>query len=448
MESTKKIISSSSFSAEKIANNDDLLLQILIRLPVKPLLKFKSVSKHWLSLIANPNFSRLGYLSHSPCICGLLVYTYSRATYQYDFINLDCQHSNSQLKTLTSFDYPPDMRIIQSCNGLLLCSSIPSFRSATKYYVCNPTTKQHHKLPPLTPVGEFSGPYLAFDPSKSQDFKVICIRQFQIEEPDFQIKVYSSKSGKWRLSEATFSLDFDIGMHGGVFWNGGIHWYTDSGPCLYFDVDEEEMKEMPMPSPLPDEWIRRRVMYFRVSRGHLQLIEIYHPPSTRFDVWEMKNDRSGWSLKYKVNLDGIASEFPGMISSFVDPSEVKYYVFQIMCIVERETEEDESYMVLHIPANIIRYDLKTGSYRKLCDFPPVGSSDHRHDENASNFNYCGAHHYIESLVSVPQESTCNGGASETSVRISSHEKMGQFWIHQKQRRSNRRRNRAGNLKQL
>ncbi|KAL9409366.1 hypothetical protein AB3S75_047707 [Citrus x aurantiifolia] len=42
--------------AEVIGNLDDLLTEILLRLPIKSLLKFKSVSKHWLSLISNPVF--------------------------------------------------------------------------------------------------------------------------------------------------------------------------------------------------------------------------------------------------------------------------------------------------------------------------------------------------------------------------------------------------------
>ncbi|XP_065871766.1 F-box protein At5g07610 [Euphorbia lathyris] len=435
-----KTILPPSLSAEKIASHDDLLLQILVRLPIKSLLKFKSVSKHWLSLITNPHFSRRGYLSH----CGLFLDTWSRATYQFDFIDLHCNHSDPPLKTLTCVDYPPEMKIIQSCNGLLLCCSIPSSKSATNYYVCNPTTKQHSVIPPLTPVGEISGPFLAFDPLKSPDYKVICIHQFQIEEPNYQIEIYSSKSGKWRLSEASFRLDFDIGMHGGVFWNGGIHWYTDSGPCLYFDVDEEEIKEMAMPSPIPDDWYRRRVRYFGESRGHLQLIEIYHPPSTQFDVWEMENDRSGWSVKYRVNLDGIVSGFPGMIRSYIDPSELNYYVFEILCIVEGE-REDDSYMVLHIPANIIRYDLKTRSFKKLCDFPPAGLSDSDHRrEDAASFYYSNAHPYIESLVSLAKRR--NGGPSEISARILTDRRMGEFWIQPKNWGSSRRRNRTKNLR--
>jgi len=37
---------------------DELITQILLRLPVKSLIRFKSVSKSWCSLISNPSFAK------------------------------------------------------------------------------------------------------------------------------------------------------------------------------------------------------------------------------------------------------------------------------------------------------------------------------------------------------------------------------------------------------
>ncbi|PKI54542.1 hypothetical protein CRG98_025056 [Punica granatum] len=49
---------SSHLVLEKVAGDDDLLLEILLQLPIKSLLEFKSVSKHWLSVITDPLFCR------------------------------------------------------------------------------------------------------------------------------------------------------------------------------------------------------------------------------------------------------------------------------------------------------------------------------------------------------------------------------------------------------
>ncbi|KAM1721011.1 hypothetical protein ACFX12_022597 [Malus domestica] len=45
-----------SSPGEAVANSQDILTQILLRLPTKSLVRFKCVSTHWLSLISCPQF--------------------------------------------------------------------------------------------------------------------------------------------------------------------------------------------------------------------------------------------------------------------------------------------------------------------------------------------------------------------------------------------------------
>ncbi|KAK1419316.1 hypothetical protein QVD17_28481 [Tagetes erecta] len=47
----------SSSSTHAVISNDDLLIEILFRLPIFSLHLFKSVSKRWLTLITDPNFT-------------------------------------------------------------------------------------------------------------------------------------------------------------------------------------------------------------------------------------------------------------------------------------------------------------------------------------------------------------------------------------------------------
>ena len=61
-------------SAEIIAGNNDLISEILLRLPPKPLLQFRSVSKAWYSLISSPRFHhRHTHLSSNPQISGVFL---------------------------------------------------------------------------------------------------------------------------------------------------------------------------------------------------------------------------------------------------------------------------------------------------------------------------------------------------------------------------------------
>lgn len=54
-----KLEAPSSESAQHIASNEDLLTELLLHLPPKSLLRFQTVSKHWLSIISSPQFRRL-----------------------------------------------------------------------------------------------------------------------------------------------------------------------------------------------------------------------------------------------------------------------------------------------------------------------------------------------------------------------------------------------------
>lgn len=94
-----------------VISNDDLLIEILLKLTIVPLLSFKRVSKHWLSLITEPKFTlRRGQIPRTDPQSGILV---KRSDFGYDLLGL----SRIGFRIYFSFD------ILQSCNGLLLSSS-------------------------------------------------------------------------------------------------------------------------------------------------------------------------------------------------------------------------------------------------------------------------------------------------------------------------------------
>lgn len=125
-------------------------------------------------------------------------------------------------------------------------------------------------------------------------------------------------------------------------------------------------------------------MYFGVSNNHFHLVEIYDPRTTIFNVYEMERDYSGWFVKCRVDLDALMNAFPVSISGYLDPSNLHYYQFVILGLVRGEEDED-SFLVLHIPGNAIRYRFRDKTFRKLCDFPP-GSTNIECDGSESSID--------------------------------------------------------------
>ncbi|GKD32516.1 hypothetical protein Tco_1248025 [Tanacetum coccineum] len=78
--------------------------------------------------------------------------------------------------TLGSTEEADNVKILQSCNDLLLCigSGLPVF-----YYVYNPSTNQYKKLPypdcslDNSPYYSSAGLRIAFDPTKLPHYKLV-----------------------------------------------------------------------------------------------------------------------------------------------------------------------------------------------------------------------------------------------------------------------------------
>ncbi|KAM7499505.1 hypothetical protein LguiA_023919 [Lonicera macranthoides] len=393
---------SSSSSADIIAGNDDLLTQILLHLPITSLLRFKSVSKHCLSLVSNPAFS-LHLRNHTPPSGLFLRRSSFLINPEFNFVPFNT--TKPPFTRLTFVQDPSGIKILQSCNGLLLCCSFHVLPINCNYYIYNPTINHFTTLPQphylslkinrqFTYVAAVN---LAFDPSKSPHYKAILVYTFDsLPQDHYEIQIYSSETGLWKRAGESFRAQ--VSFYLGVFWNGAINWSSRWVDSLYFNVEEEQIGTIPMP-PIPEDFEERRLRYFGVSNNHLHLVEIYGPCTTIFNVYEMERDYSGWFVKFRVDLDALMNAFPESISRYLDPSDLHYYKFVILGLVRGEDDED-SFIVLHVPGKAILYRFRDRIFKKLYDFPPGQTGISVSD---SYLEYCGwfdAFEFVESLSCV------------------------------------------------
>ncbi|XP_026420920.1 F-box protein At5g07610-like [Papaver somniferum] len=276
-----------------VVGNDDLLTHILVRLPVKNLIRSKLVSKKWFSIISDPKLVRTYSVHNRVTISGLYLnqWTYAAEPPLYAFIPLHKPDVSEPIKkrnatkpirnAIDTRDVPPKIlnflnnrgdvcvKIVQSCNGLLCCSYselrenesgwIGNRGTETKsYYIYNPTTKSYKVVPesPFRKDGcrSVRSMNLAFDPLKSPDYEVICFSKN--DEKNAQIEIYSSKTSSWKLCEAVFEGQISeseftsiVTDNTGVFWNGSLHWISEGGTAAHLDIGRGLVKEMLM---LPD----------------------------------------------------------------------------------------------------------------------------------------------------------------------------------------------------
>ncbi|KAE8684724.1 putative F-box family protein [Hibiscus syriacus] len=379
-------------AADKIAHNQDLLTLILLGLPTKSLIKFKCVSRQWRFIISDPDFClshtrrhhRHGFLSPTA-----LLLKGERFTPPSEFSIVPLKHYSK----VPFFHYinDSDVKILQSCNGLLICES---YRRS--FLICNPTTKSFRKIYcPSNSCYNFLSRFcvsLAFDPLRSPNYKIICVWESYREPCKLNLDLYSSKTGSWDLSVISFEVDEEepIELNHGVFCNGRIHWCGYGSESLFFDVENECLETMPMALPVQMDALEE-CRYFGESRGVLYLTVTYcMPVCLEMDIFEMARDYSQWIWKKRVDLGDAVRVFPELELGCVEYGPG----FSGVCVIGSE-EEDEPMVVVWADGKIVCFDLRQGAWKMVYDLGPgikigslyLGEDDHLHHERFHAYQY-------------------------------------------------------------
>ncbi|XP_004296208.1 PREDICTED: F-box protein At5g07610-like [Fragaria vesca subsp. vesca] len=349
-------LSLSAAAAETIGNNEDLLKQLLLWIPAKPLIRFKCVSKLWLSLISDPQFCHSHtLLNPNPKFPSAFFFSPTAATHPH-FISL---LPNPNPPTPLSFiPDPKNLKILQSCNGLLLCTdglSVP-----TKFYVVNPTTSRFSEIAlPKTPCTLLSLA-LAFDPSKSPHFKLVSVsgsRAVHSTLRNIGIEIYSSRTRTWRTCESTVMwFPSSQKFLPCVYCNGRINWLSTFCWLVHYDIDEGHYGVVDgiIGHPFSD----CEYSCFGESGGRLHLIEVDGSDLNQLGVLEMGKDYSGWFLKYQVDLSRVRPAFPSSTRPMCCP---------FLFLDVEENEEQDPVLLLHIGHKVVSFNTRDKRFKTHCN---------------------------------------------------------------------------------
>ncbi|OIS98469.1 f-boxkelch-repeat protein [Nicotiana attenuata] len=191
----------------------ELIIEILSRLPVKSLLRFKCVSKSWLFLISSPEFAytHLGIAANSK---EYTQHSVILKSYPPDFKLKNCSLSSLLYGSVTeAFDlsYPMKkpcgyVRIVGCVNGLV-CLVIEQ-----KYFLLwNPSIRKFKKLP--DPRGGYYIMYGFGYDELHDDYKVVVISNsssYNVLDHAVVVRIYSLKSDSWRNICECYEADIYI----------------------------------------------------------------------------------------------------------------------------------------------------------------------------------------------------------------------------------------------
>ncbi|XP_027116778.2 F-box/kelch-repeat protein At3g23880 [Coffea arabica] len=289
----------------------EILVEILSRLPVKSLVKFKCVSKSWLSLTSNPHFIKAhlrisankdDFRHHGLIFTVLPPNSHSHLKQCSLRSALNVEMSSIQV---IDIDYPmksphKSVWVVGSCDGLV-CIAIEE----NDLFLWNPAIRKYKKLPDLA-IRLKHGCYIIFGfgyDMLNDDYKVVAIFCVFRGGNDYEteVRVYSLKHDSWmRIENFKGGVPLD---DSGKYANGKLHWAASRGfdsnhswKIVSLDLGNESYGEVERPEYGDGvyDWT------FGVLGGCLTVLCDYE--WTRVDVWVMKEYgvRDSWSKVVSV----------------------------------------------------------------------------------------------------------------------------------------------------
>lgn len=129
---------------------EELIIEILLRLTVKTLLRCNCVCKSWLSLISNPNFATSHFQLAASPTNKLVCLGNNSETLSIDF---NASLNNESSYASLSYDFLPGGScpdIVGSCRGFIFLDAY------TNFYLWNPSTRVHTKIPTFKSTDVFT----------------------------------------------------------------------------------------------------------------------------------------------------------------------------------------------------------------------------------------------------------------------------------------------------
>ncbi|KAI5022585.1 hypothetical protein ZWY2020_059315 [Hordeum vulgare] len=304
-----------------VANlTDDLVVEILSRLPARSVCRFKCVSTTWRDLISHP----VNRMKLPQTLAGFFT-KHDSETVPWSVPRFTNVSGTGLPLVSPSLDFlPVHQRIflLDSCNGLLLCSCCATGELDMidyRQFVCNPATKEWVALP--DGADGWRGSRLGFNSTVSPHFYVFeFFRHYGLLPPLFTgVEVYSSETGGRVRMEYELDNDFTPfdSRFPTVLFNGCLHYLTNKAFVAVVDTEGKAYRNIPVPIPGEQEF-----GFIQLSQGRLHYANFEvdgEDEVVRLVVYILEDyDRQRWTLKHAAEASYVVgprgSYEPGWLS--------------------------------------------------------------------------------------------------------------------------------------
>ncbi|KAI9127234.1 hypothetical protein K1719_001793 [Acacia pycnantha] len=302
----------------------EIIIDILKRLRVKSLLRFRAVCKGWRNLLKSPYFIE-EYYQHTahksplltchvcnlnPTYSPLCLFRFEKETVEAERIPL-----MDSLKRVSG--------IMGSSHGLLFVKlGDEKDDPPPSFLLLNPATREVMQVPRSTnDTNDVVSRCRHFGLGYSSvvgDYKIVIIHRFRISSPINRVEVYSLRTGSWKEVEfeviqgARFLCN-PVAVNGSIFWLGIFNGEYPRRVIISFDVAMEVFTLIRIPSsffvpPLTQYVID--VYENKLAIIHQYVHELKEVLEYNFiDLWVLEEGSGAdgknwdWSKKYRIRAD-------------------------------------------------------------------------------------------------------------------------------------------------
>ncbi|XVF37949.1 hypothetical protein REPUB_Repub20aG0055300 [Reevesia pubescens] len=380
---------------------DDIVMEILLRLPVKSLCRFKCVCKFWCNgLISDSQYFVKLQLNQSIKANRLTYALYARSHFprrlELDYESLVSRSHNANPTENDSLcglkirvrDKIIDltgrqMRVWGSCNGLLCFVAVPkilvlanvSTRETKTIFYCDDTKSRIRVT--VEDEGRLRGGF-GYDASKD-DYKVV-----KIHSSSQTVDVYSLKKDHWSFCGnfpkeiATIRGRGDAGVH----LNGTIHWLArpeiniegskqKHAWIIAFDLTKEEFFDIPTPIVLND------IVWYELFTDGRCLYIVRNPSVEQVcEIWVMGESWKRIHLSFSYHKKLIPLNFP-------KTEEALFLIDGRLFLYNRRTERQKEVTMGNIPRGYAGYMLN-GAFSYVESLVSLGCSTKKRSPNSPN----------------------------------------------------------------
>ncbi|XP_059640111.1 putative F-box protein At5g52610 isoform X2 [Cornus florida] len=281
---------------------DDVIIDILLRLPVKSLIRARAVCKNWYTIIKNTSFVAKHFNRHTNS-GRLFVHRHDKISEKYVFsLYPDQTLAGSSPVYQDLVVDMPDKLWVGACNGIL-CLSYHSRRFA----LWNPATREYRSLPEVprkfppnvTSFQETFG--FGLDPI-TNDYKLVRIWNTadfirgKMHGP-YKVAVYTLSTDSWRHLDVDLPYTWIDTPQTSTCINGVYYWSVSENfnhyLILSFDMSNELFHDiLDIPSSKPSSIVPYNnslaLIYIKEDKGGV-------------DIWVMREE-GGWTKQLTVEL--------------------------------------------------------------------------------------------------------------------------------------------------